>query len=142
MSGGGPTHVTWRDRWTWLLLALGLGNLANGAWMFADPLHWYHELPAGVPDFGAFNAHFVRDIACAFVTVGAALVWAGFAPRYRVPLVSLAALFTAAHALLHVYDTFRGAVDPGHWWLDLPGVYLPAVLLVGLAVLFRKRERR
>jgi hypothetical protein len=55
------------------LLALGLGNLANGTWMFIDPLHWYHELPAGVPDFGDFNPHFVRDIACAFVTVGVAL---------------------------------------------------------------------
>ncbi len=134
------TRATGRDGWTWLLLLLGLGYLATGTWMFVDPLHWYHELPAGVPDFGDFNPHFVRDIACAFVTVGVALVWAGFAPRYRVPLVSLAAIFTAAHALLHVYDTLRGAVDAHHWWLDLPGVYVPALLLAGLAVGFGKRE--
>ena len=71
----------------------------------------------------------MRDIGCAFLAAGVALVWAAFERRYRAPLVSIAALFIAAHGVLHVFDTARGAVPSDHWWLDLPGVYLPSVVL-------------
>lgn len=118
------------DGWGWLCLALGVGSLANALWMLAGPMHWYTDLPAAVPDTGPFNPHFVRDIGCAFLTVGVALVWAAFAAALRRPLLAVAALFFAAHALLHVYDTVAGNLPHSHWWLDLPGVYLPAVLLV------------
>ena len=118
------------DAWGWLLIVLGAGNLANALWMLAGPMHWYAELPAAVPDTGPFNPHFVRDIGCAFLTVGAALVWAAFASKFRFPLVAAAALFLGAHALLHVYDTAAGNLPASHWWLDLPGVYLPALVLL------------
>lgn len=129
-----------RDSWTWFFLIVGAGTLANAAWMLIAPFRWYHDLPAGVPDFGDFNPHFVRDIGCAFLTVGAALVWAGLRPRWRVPLAMVAAIFFGAHALLHIYDTARGAVDSHHWWLDLPGVYLPALLLAFVAHHLASRE--
>ena len=120
-----------------LLLLLGVGAIANALWMLADPLRWYHDLPAGVPDTGPFNEHFVRDIGVAFLAAGVAQVWAAFAPAYRAPLVVSAAIFAVGHAVLHVFDTARGAVPSDHWALDLPGVYLPAVLLgyVALACL-------
>jgi hypothetical protein len=121
----------------WLLLVFGAGSLGNAAWMLVSPLHWYHELPAGVPDFGAFNPHFVRDIGCAFLTTGVALVWAAVAPRWRRPLVAIGALFLGAHAMLHVTDTLRGALGHTHWWLDAPGVYLPAVVVGYAAVVHR-----
>ncbi len=118
----------------WLLLVLGVGFVANALWMLAGPMHWYEELPAAVPDTGPFNPHFVRDIGCAFFTVGVAVLWAAFDPSVRRPLVAVAALFLVAHALLHVYDTVVGNLPHSHWWLDLPGVYLPAVLLAALAL--------
>jgi hypothetical protein len=123
----------------WLLLVFGVGNLANAAWMLAGPMHWYTELPAAVPDTGPFNPHFVRDIGCAFLTAGAALVWAALAPALRFPLVAIAALFLSAHAVLHVYDTAVGNLPGDHWWLDAPGVYLPALVLG--AILLRLRAR-
>jgi hypothetical protein len=129
-----------RDGWTWLLLAMGAGALINGVWMLVDPELWYTDLPAAVPDFGPLNEHFVRDIGCAFTTAGVALTWAAFVPRFRPPLVATAAVFFVAHALLHVYDTTRGAVDSHHWWLDLPGVYLPALVLGVAAVVLLRRE--
>ena len=132
-----------RDGWTWLLLLMGAGSLINGVWMLVDPELWYTDLPAAVPDFGPLNEHFVRDIGCAFTTVGVALAWAAFVPRFRPPLVATAAVFFVAYAVLHVYDTMRGAVDAHHWWLDLPGVYLPALLLaVAAVVLLRGEEGR
>ena len=109
--------------------------------MLADPLHWYEELPAGVPDTGPANLHFVRDIGCAFLTVGVAVVWAAFSARSRTPLVAIAALFLSAHAVLHVYDTASGNLPHTHWWLDLPGVYLPAVLLVVFFFCHPRRPR-
>jgi len=124
----------------WILLLLGVGSLTNAAWMLIDPLRWYHDLPAGVPDFGEFNPHFVRDIGCAFATVGVAQVWAAFSPRWRFPLVAVTAVFLVAHAVLHVYDTARGAVDHVHWWLDLPGVYAPAALTAALVLYLARPE--
>ena len=129
-----------RDGLPWLLLLVGAGSLANGVFMLVDPGRWYTDLPAAVPDFGPLNEHFVRDIGCAFTTVGVALAWAAFVPRFRPPLVAMAAVFFVAHAVLHVFDTARGAVDARHWWLDLPGVYLPALLLAVAAVVLLRRE--
>jgi len=119
-----------RDRWGPVLLVMGAGSLLNAAWMLLAPAHWYARLPAAVPDFGPFNVHFVRDIGCAFFTVGVALVWAARRAALRFPLVAVAAVFFGAHAVLHVRDTLAGVVEVHHWLLDAPGVYLPAVVLV------------
>jgi hypothetical protein len=129
-----------RDGLGWLLLVFGLGSLGNAAWMLGDPLGWYQDLPAAVPDFGPFNPHFVRDIGCAFTTVGVALVWAAFSPARRFTLVVIACVFYAAHAGLHVFDTLRGAVGLDHVLLDFPGVYLPAILLLVAVRIARRRE--
>ena len=117
------------DAWTWILTVFGVGDLANAAWMLAQPVGWFHDLPAAVPDFGPLNEHFVRDIGSAFAVQGVALLWAAFVPRWRVPLVAPVALFAVLHALAHVYDTARGLVGPAHWLIDLPGVYVPALLM-------------
>jgi hypothetical protein len=114
----------------WILLAFGVMSLGNAAWMLAAPEHWYRELPAAVPDFGPYNPHFVRDIGCAFLTIGVALVWAARVPERRFPLLVIATIFYGSHAALHVFDTLRGAVGVHHVLLDFPGVYLPAALLL------------
>ena len=121
------------DGWGWVLLVAGAGSVANALWMLVGPMHWYQELPAAVPDTGPFNPHFVRDIGGAFLTVGFAQIWAALAPSLRFPLVATSAVFLGAHALLHVYDTVVGNLPHTHWWLDLPGVYLPAVVLAAAA---------
>jgi hypothetical protein len=135
------TASTTRDAWTWVLVILALGNLANGVWMLADPPGWFTGLPAAVPDFGPLNEHFVGDVGAAFVTFGAALLWAARAPRWRVPLVAPVTLFYVLHALAHVHDTTRGLVGPAHWAIDLPAVYLPALLMVLLLWLLARAAR-
>ena len=129
------------DTWTVVLAIFALGNLANAVWMLADPLHWYENLPAAVPDFGPLNEHFVRDIGCAFFVFGAGIFASAFVPRWRVAACGAAAAFFGLHALVHVVDTTRGLVGPAHWLIDLPGVYVPAVVLIGLTwLLARRRE--
>ena len=129
------------DGFGWLFGILGVGMLTNAVWMLIEPMHWYHELPAAVPDTGPFNSHFVRDIGCAFLTVGIALIVAARSTRMRLPLAGTAAVFLAAHALLHIYDTAVGNLPSNHWYLDFGGVYLPAVVLaVAVARLPRMKE--
>jgi len=128
------------DLWFFGLAALAAGTAANAVWMLLAPAAWYRDLPAGVPDTGPYNAHFVRDIGCAFATMAVAFALAAWRPRWRAPLLLLAALFFTAHAALHVFDTLRGALDARHWALDFPGVYAPALLLAGLAWAALRRD--
>ncbi len=138
ISGAGAPR--W-DGWSILLGLLALGTLANGVWMLLDPARWYTDLPAGVPDTGPLNEHFVRDIGCAFLTAGGALLWGALRPRVRPVAVTLAAVFFVLHALLHVWDTAWGGLGGHHWWLDLPGVYLPALILLVASAHFLRSER-
>jgi hypothetical protein len=120
----------WTDAWFWLLVVFAAGNLANAAWMLADPAGWYLNLPAAVPDTGPLNTHFVRDIGSAFAVMSAALGLAAVRPALRPPLVLLVALFYVLHALVHVTDTLAGRLPASHWLIDLPGVYVPAVAML------------
>ncbi len=128
-------RADWSGRLCWALAVL---TGANALWMLLQPATWFTDLPAAVPDFGAYNEHFVRDIGCAFAAVALAFGLAARRPGSRPALLAVAACFLVAHALLHVFDTTRGAVGPEHWWIDLPGVYLPAGL--SLALLLHARE--
>lgn len=134
--------ATGRDGFRWLFLLIGGVSIANAVWMLAGPMHWYSDLPTTAPHTGPFNPHFVRDIGCAFLTVGIALVWAPRAPHFRLPLAVIASTFLVLHALLHVWDTATGALDPHHVLLDLPGVYLPAALMGWAAFDLTRRDRR
>ena len=125
--------------WSIALGLAGLGNLANGLWMLADPAHWYLNLPAAVPDFGPLNEHFVRDIGCAFTLIGGLLLAAIVRPAWRLPACAVAAGFYGLHAGVHVLDTARGLVGPEHWGIDLPAVYVPAALFALLAAFAARR---
>ncbi len=140
-SAASNTQAESRDLSLWIILVIGVATIANALWMLAGPMHWYTDLPAAVPDTGPFNPHFVRDIGCAFLTAGVSLVWAFFSPRFRLPLVSIGALFLFAHAILHAYDTLRGALGHNHWLLDFPGVYLPGILLPIIALRLARSDR-
>jgi hypothetical protein len=111
----------------------GFFNIANGLWMLFAPRAWYYRLPAGVPDTGSFNAHFVRDIGAAFLTLGLAFCFAApRALRHR-SVVLAAAVFYVLHTLIHVFDLTTGRLAAHHWLIDLPGVFLPAIVLVVLS---------
>ncbi|MFT4571398.1 MAG: hypothetical protein ACI8TX_001101 [Hyphomicrobiaceae bacterium] len=132
-----------RDRWFGILLAFGFGNLATGVWMLADPQGWYLTLPAGIPDTGPLNEHFIRDLGSTFSVMGFACFAAAVQPRLRVPAIGAVTLFYVMHAGVHVTDTLAGRLPSSHWAIDFPGVYLPAIILaVVLALLWRSEPER
>jgi hypothetical protein len=107
----------------------GLFNATNGLWMLLTPRAWYYSLPAGLPDTGPLNMHFVRDLGAAFLTLGLAFCFAApRAARHR-GVVLAASTFYGLHALIHVFDLATGHLAVHHWLLDLPGVFLPAIAL-------------
>jgi hypothetical protein len=112
-----------------LFWILGLGSLANGAWMLLAPASWYVGLPADVPDTGPFNEHFVRDIGAAFATLGLAFALAASRPAHQRAVLLAASAFLGLHALIHVADLASGRLPASHWLTDLPGVFLPAALV-------------
>ena len=95
---------------TWILLLLGIGGTVNGLIMLFASEPWF------------------------------ASIWAARVPRWRTPLATAAALFLGLHGLIHVFEVASGVQPPAHLLEDFPGVYLPALLLAGIAV--RSRERK
>jgi archaellum biogenesis protein FlaJ (TadC family) len=82
------------------LLAFGLTQLAFGVWMVVAPGGFFDHWAA----FGTRNEHYVRDVATISLTIGAALVWVARYPRWRVPVLAVAALQSALHTISHVVD--------------------------------------
>jgi hypothetical protein len=115
----------------WVLLLLGAGALANGLVMLAVPEPWFLRIAA---DTGPFNSHLVRDVGAAYATSGIAALWAARAPHWRAPLAAAAALFQGMHGGIHVFDVLAGLQPPSHLLEDFPAVYLPTLLLIGVAL--------
>lgn len=114
--------------------SLALLTIANGLWMLLAPASWYRDLPAGVPDTGPFNRHFVQDIGAAYLTVGAAFAVASARPAGRRGVALAGGLFFGLHAVVHLVDLITGRLHVRHWALDLPGVFLPAIVLLVLCL--------
>ena len=109
-------------------------SLFNGAWMLLFPLSWYTDLPAGVPHTGPFNAHFVRDLGVAFLTTGVAFAWSARNIDRAYPVHIGLTLFFTGHALIHLLDITTGHLPSTHWLIDLPGVFVPALIMIVLAI--------
>jgi hypothetical protein len=112
----------------------------NGLFMLTDPAAWYGVVP-GVADTGPFNAHFVRDIGCAYAVAGGSLAALALDARAR-PAAFAGGLFLALHALVHVFDAIHGAEGRAHWIADVALVAAPAglVLWLGLPPPFKPGE--
>jgi hypothetical protein len=112
-------------RWITALLAGGLG--ANSVFQLARPLAWYDAVP-GVMQTGAFNPHFVRDIAMAYLVVVLGLAWFAWRPRQGWPALVCAAAFLTLHAAIHVGDASCSGSAVSDLIRDFPGVYLPTLI--------------
>jgi hypothetical protein len=110
---------------------VGLGLLANGLTMLADPGAWYGLLP-GVAQTGPFNPHFVRDIGAAYLVTGATLLWFAIDRDAR-PAALPGAAFLALHALIHLWDAVSGRTHAHQLLVDLPAVFLPPALAIWIA---------
>ena len=115
----------------WISVVIGAGSLLNGVIMLFASVDWFGAVAAVTGDL---NVHLVRDVGEAFAAAGVALIWGGLRPALRFPLSVVASVFFTLHALGHVYETAVGELPHGSWLADLPGVYLPAIVVLYLTV--------
>lgn len=125
----------------WLYRILAILNIANGLWMLAAPADWFVGIPAAVPDTGPFNAHLVRDLGVVYAVCGVGFAWCADNLDRALPVHVGITSFYAGHAATHVFDIASGRLPPSHWLIDTPAVFLPAITLVAMAVVLRRRAR-
>lgn len=118
-----------RKRTGFVLLALF--HSALSFWMLIDPAGWFVTVP-GVTHTGPYNPHLVRDVGIAYLTVAGGFAVAAYWVRAAFPVLLVVTIWFVGHAAVHVADIFTGALPLSHILGDLPGVFLPAMLLVGL----------
>ena len=136
------TPSTLHDRWTLVFLIIGLINVLSASWMLVAPEHWYYNLPAGVPESGPLNVHFIRDIGCIFLLLGCGLLVTGFVfIEFRLPLFSMNTLFYMLHMFVHIHEIVSGRLRMGIFWMDLPGIYFPALITFGLNIVLIRKYR-
>lgn len=122
-----------------VLWILFLSGMMNAIWMLASPLHWYQNLPAHVPHYGAYNEHFIRDIGVAFLTASLGLGVAACHPVKFRSFVLLPTTFMAGHAVVHLADLIQGGAASHLWKGEMLLVYLPALMLLGISASLYRR---
>ncbi|HPA38239.1 MAG TPA: hypothetical protein PLV04_05810 [Phenylobacterium sp.] len=118
-------------------LALILG--INAVVQMAQPFWWYNAVP-GVPATGPYNPHFVKDIGAAYLAAVLGLAWFAARPRQGWPALVAGGLFLGLHAGVHVFDASCSADPVRDLVRDFPGVFLPAIAAILVAVVFRPKE--
>jgi hypothetical protein len=115
------------------LWALAGVQLLTGAWLAASPSTFY----SAIANFGARNAHDLRDMAAFYVASAVVLAVAASRPSWRAPALALVGLQYGLHALNHLLDI--GHSSPG-WVGPFDLVSLAAGALM-IAWLYRAADR-
>lgn len=89
------------------LVALGVFQLLQGVWMAVSPGTFFDALGP----FGERNDHYIRDSATVFVAFGVVTLMTVSRPPWRVPVLTLTAVWFGLHAVNHLADI--GEADPG-----------------------------
>lgn len=125
----------------WIAIGLTVLFLGNGLVMLGVPYSWYLTIP-GVIQTGPFNDHFVRDIGATYLACGVGTLLGALDLRRHAGAVAVAATFQGAHAIIHLITPFCRTSLP--WPLlarDFPGVFLPTLLTIWLAVAAFRTEK-
>lgn len=89
-----------------LLVVFGLTQLALGLFLAIAPGAFFDA----IGPFGTRNDHYMRDLSTFYIALGAAGLVAVRRPAWRVPVLAIATVEFALHALNHLLDI--GDSDP------------------------------
>jgi hypothetical protein len=107
-----------------LLGVLGAVELILGIWMVVAPRSFYD----GLGGFGTYNAHYLRDVATFELALGIGSLLAVRRPTWWVPVLTIAGLQFALHAVNHVVDA-HAANHLGVGIFDAVSLALVALIL-------------
>jgi len=109
----------------WLVAA---ALTANGFYMLFAPEQWFYSVDR-ISATGSFNAHFVRDIGCAYLASAAGVFYFAISRERGRAGAIVGAGFLTMHGLVHVWDVLAGRMPFDHLVKDAAGVLLlPAVI--------------
>jgi hypothetical protein len=114
------------------LIALGLYQLALGLFMVVAPGTFFSELGP----FGPRNDHYIRDNASWELALAAGALAAVAWRSWRVPVLALAAVHYALHAINHLVDVDKATPA----WIGVADLVL-LVIGAGLLVALWRRAR-
>src|SRR5665809_1350 len=117
-----------------LLAILGLYHLLLGVAMVAAPRTFFDD----VATYGAFNDHYIRDVASFYLALGVVMLVAVAKVSWQTPLLAFATLQYAFHLLNHLWDV--SDTDPG--WLGPANAAALALIGAVLFWLLRGGDRR
>jgi hypothetical protein len=117
-----------------LLALLGAYHLLLGVAMVAAPRTFFDD----VATYGAFNDHYIRDVASFYLALGVVMLVAVAKVSWQTPLLAFAALQYALHVVNHLWDI--GDTDPG--WLGPANAVLLALIGALLFWLLRGGRER
>ncbi len=110
------------------IAAFAVVELSLAVFMAASP----HAFYTAIGPFGAFNAHYIRDVASFEAALGLALAMAVRRPSWRVPVLALTTAQFALHSLNHLIDI--GKAHPAwNGYFDFGTLAAGTLLLVWLS---------
>ncbi len=120
-----------------LLLISAAVSLVTGVLLWVAPGFFYDN----VGPFGPRNGHYMADVATFYLALGVAEYVAALRTSWRVPVLTVAVVQSALHAINHLIDI--GNADPG--WLgpvDFVGIALATALLAWMLSAARRPASR
>ena len=121
-----PTPSFSARQWRAILVLVGITHVGLFAWMAFDPSGFFDA----IGDFGPRNDHYIRDAAMFPLAMGAGFLGAAVRPRWRAPVLAVAAVWYIAHAVNHLIDIN----DSGAGTFDFVSLLVSAILFGGLAL--------
>ena len=124
------------------VVLIGVGGLSvtTAAYIWAATQHWYVTIP-GVRHTGPMNFHFAKDVSLAYLSSGAALIWAGV--KHDKSAAICGASWLALHALFHIWIWFhRGTPADLVALTNLMGIQAPAFAGVLAAINLNSERSR
>jgi hypothetical protein len=109
--------------------ALGAFHVFLGGWQFFGAGSFFEH----VGRYGPENTHYVGDVGSFTLALGIALLLAAGRPSWRAPILYLAALWYAFHAVNHLFDIDENRISDARGTLDTVLLAIGAVLLGWLA---------
>jgi hypothetical protein len=115
-----------------LVVEVGIGwfaayHLALALFMAVAP----HAFYTAIGPFGAFNGHYVRDVATYDAAIAVALAVSLARPAWRVPVLALVTLQFALHSINHLFDA-SSAHPLWTGWFDFATLAASTLLLAWL----------
>jgi hypothetical protein len=110
------------------LIAFAAVDIALALFMAVAP----HAFYTAVGPFGAYNGHYIRDVATYNAALGAGFVIAVREPSWRVPVLLISAVQFAFHSINHLVDI--GKAHPA-WtgYFDFFSLTAATLLLIWLS---------